>query len=283
MTTPENPFGGSDVPRVPHENDPQVPSAPTGGLIYAGVEEVFPTWGVFDLFKILFITIGAIFFTSIVALLIASGLPAFRNQPGQALLTDPRIIVPAQFAAYLIVLYFMYQIVAGYQHTSFSEAIHWRWPHLQWPVWIAGGAVLAFAGQGLQYLVPMPKQMPIDQLFRTASGAWIMAVFGVAIAPLVEELFFRGLLYPVLAKQTNVTAGILLTGFLFALIHASQLGKAWGPVFVLFFVGVALTAVRQLAHSVAAAVLVHIGYNATLFSLLYAASDGFRHLEKVAR
>lgn len=283
MTTPENPFAGSDIPRVPHDSEtPPEDKAPTG-VFYAGVQEVFPSWGMLDILKIVFITIGSIFFTSLFALLVASALPAYRNMPGQQLMTDPRIIVPAQFAAYVIVLYFIYRIVTGYQNASFCEAIHWRWPHLQWPVWIAAGAVLAIGGQALQYVVPMPKQMPIDQLFRTASGAWIMAIFGVAIAPLVEELFFRGLLYPVLARKTNVIAGVLLTGFFFALLHASQLGKAWGPVFVLFVVGVALTFVRHVARSVAAAVLVHVGYNATLFSMLYAATDGFRHLEKLTR
>jgi uncharacterized protein len=52
---------------------------------------------------------------------------------------------------------------------------------------------------------------------------------------------------------------------------------------VLLMVGVVLTMVRWRAKSVAAAVLVHVGYNATLFSLLYFGTDGFRHLDKVAR
>lgn len=280
MTTPENPFAGSDNPIT--QPTPQ-PAASGPPLVHAGVVDVFPSWGLLDVVKIAVITLGSVTFSSLVAFMIATALPAFRNVPAKELLTDARIIVPSQIFAYIVVLFFMYRIVAGYRGVSFSEAIEWRWPDLRWPHYLVLGAIMAVALLGLQNLLPMPKQTPIEQLFRTASGAWVMAVFGVCIAPLVEELFFRGLLFPVLAKKTNIVSSVLLTAFLFALIHASQLGKAWAPVLVLFLVGVSLTVVRWWARSVAAAVLVHIGYNLTLFSLLFVQTDGFRHMEKIVR
>ena len=109
----------------------------------------------------------------------------------------------------------------------------------------------------------------------------MMAIFGVTVAPFVEELFFRGFLYPVLARWLGVGLGIVLTAIPFALLHSAQLGNAWGPLVVLFVVGVVLTAVRAVTKSVASSMLVHIGYNLTLFSLLFVASGHFHHLEKV--
>lgn len=281
MTTPENPFAGSEIPRVPHATATSGEPAPPA-IIEPGVEDdVFPAWGMIDVLKIVIITAVCVTFTGVVALMIASAVPAFQNVPSRDLVTDARVIVPGQIAAYVIVLFFIYRIVAGYRGASFGDAIQWCWPHLRWPGFLLLGAILALGLLGLQNVLPMPKETPIQQLFRTASGAWVMTFFGVAIAPLVEEIFFRGVLFPVLAKKTNVTIAVLLTSLFFALIHASQLGKAWGPVLVLFLVGAALTLVRYWARSVAAAVLVHVGYNATLFSLLFAETDGFRHMEKL--
>ena len=47
-------------------------------------------------------------------------------------------------------------------------------------------------------------------------------------------------------------------------------------------VGLALTIVRERTDSVAAGVLMHSGYNFTLFALLWIGSDHFRHLDKLA-
>jgi membrane protease YdiL (CAAX protease family) len=145
------------------------------------------------------------------------------------------------------------------------------------------GAIVAISGQMLSALLPIPKSLPIDQFFRSRSDAYLMAAFGVTVAPFVEEMFFRGFLYPVLARRVGMFLGVVLTAAPFALVHASQLGEAWGPVLVLFIVGLVLTGVRAATKSVAASMLVHIGYNLTLFTMLFFASDHFRHLERISQ
>jgi membrane protease YdiL (CAAX protease family) len=282
VTSPENPFAGSKIPGVPREPETPADDAKQE-LKNAEIAQVFPSWGMTEVLIVLGITVGAIFFSTFLMTLIATGLPAFRNATTKQMLSDARVLVPAQSFAYCIVLFFIYRIVAGYKHVSFAEAIQWRWPRLQWPVFVVGGVVMAFSLLALERVLPMPKQLPIQEMFNSRTAAWMMLVLGVAIAPLLEELFFRGLLFPVLARHLNIAWAVLVTGFLFALIHASQLGHAWAPLLVLVIVGVVLTTVRWLAKSVAAAVLVHVGYNGTLFLLLLSATGGFRHLEKVAR
>ena len=41
--------------------------------------------------------------------------------------------------------------------------------------------------------------------------------------------------------------GIFLPPVLFGLFHATQLGLAWGPILIIFLVGVALTVVRAVS------------------------------------
>jgi membrane protease YdiL (CAAX protease family) len=121
----------------------------------------------------------------------------------------------------------------------------------------------------------------MDKYFHDASSAYLMAAFGVTLAPLLEELFFRGLLYPLLRRAFGLTMAVIVTAATFAAIHGTQLGYAWAPVLSIFVVGVAFTVARARTNSVAASFLMHCGYNFSLFALLWLASDHYRHLEKV--
>ncbi len=194
---------------------------------------------------------------------------------------DPKVLVPAQALSYLALLIFMSVLVRVRFRAGFWKTIHWRWPaRADWLKYVAGGIVLAGAIQALSYLFPMPPSLPIDKYFRDATSAWLLAGFGILVAPPVEELFYRGFLYPVLARHLGVFGAVVLTSVPFALMHAAQLASAWAPLLMLFLVSVALTLTRARTGSVAASVLMHMAYNTTLFAMLFFATDHFQHLEK---
>jgi hypothetical protein len=96
----------------------------------------------------------------------------------------------------------------------------------------------------------------------------------------MEELFFRGFLYPVLARRMGIAWGIFFTALPFGLMHMFEYGYAWGIVLIIFLVGIVCTAVRARTGSVAASFIVHVAYNATDMFLIAAATGGFRHMEK---
>jgi membrane protease YdiL (CAAX protease family) len=193
----------------------------------------------------------------------------------------PLVAVAGQGLAYLLVFAYMYILVTRERRRpDFLNAIHWNWPSSP-AVYVLIGVVLSFALQILASRLPIPKNLPIDTFFSTPSEAWVLTIFGITLAPLMEELFFRGFLYPVLARGIGVTAAIFVTGFAFALLHGSQLMYSWGPVLVIFLVGIVLTMVRAFKNSVAASLIVHIAYNGTISALMFYATDGFRHLEKL--
>jgi membrane protease YdiL (CAAX protease family) len=144
------------------------------------------------------------------------------------------------------------------------------------------GFALSLALQALAHLLPMPKELPIDSFFKTPAEAWALGILSVTLAPLMEELFFRGFLYPVLARRLGLPIAVFLTALGFALLHGAQLMFSWGPVLVIFLVGMILTIVRARTNSVAAGVLIHMAYNGTIAVAMFAATDGFRHLEKLS-
>ena len=195
-------------------------------------------------------------------------------------ITYPLVSVLGQGLAYLLIFAFMSLIVKRVPRQDFWRAIRWNWPK-NWSSYLLVGMLLSFALQGVAHFLPIPKVLPVDQFFRTPAEAWALSLFGITLAPLFEELFFRGFLYPVLARRFGIATAVLVTAASFSLVHAPQLGRAWGPVLVIFLVGLALTITRAVTKSVAASLIMHIAYNATISVLLFVGTDGFRHLERL--
>ena len=223
-----------------------------------------------------------VFVFSVIALAIARHIPEYRRMPLADLATDARIAVGSQAAAYPLVLIFIFILVRSRTYERFRDAIRWNWPGISAPGFFIGGTVLALVVESLSRFLPIPKSLPMDNYFHDAPSAYLLAAFGISLAPLLEEMFFRGMLYPLLRRAFGLMTAVALTAAAFAAIHGAQLGYAWGPILSIFVVGVVFTIIRARTNSVAASFLAHCGYNFALFAALWIASDHFRHLEKVA-
>jgi hypothetical protein len=205
-----------------------------------------------------------------------------RGRSLQALASSAWILVPAQMAGYVITFLLMYVLVTRVYRLPFWRGIQWIWPRN--PVsaisFALVGVMLAVGLGLLQRLLPMPQHVPFDRLFTTAAAIHLMAVFGILVAPFMEELFFRGFLYPVLTRWGKGMA-ILATAMAFAVVHGGQYAWAWSAVLLMFIVGLTLTIARASTGSIAPGFLIHASYNATLFMVMYFATDHLRHLERL--
>jgi CAAX protease family protein len=263
----------------PEPPSAELPIPPPGMAPPAAELPENPPWSFLDVMYIALAAVVFIFVLGALTLGIARGSHLFGGEPVQALARDPKLLVPTQAISYLFVVLFMAFLATRHSRSGFWTAVRWNWP-AAWSGYLAAGVVMAYAITAASSFLPIPKQLPVDRYFHDAADAWLMAVFGVFVAPVVEELFYRGFLYPVLARRLGMVAGIALTALPFAFMHGGQLAFSWAPLLMLFIVGTALTTVRAHAGSVAASVLVHAGYNATLFALLFFATDHFRHLDR---
>jgi membrane protease YdiL (CAAX protease family) len=97
------------------------------------------------------------------------------------------------------------------------------------------------------------------------------------MAPLVEELIFRGYIYTVLERLWGVAPAVLLSGVLFGSIHFPQLWPGYFQMFLLCVVGVVFSLARARTGTTLASVALHFGYNAAI-SLLFLFSENFRDL-----
>jgi len=243
-----------------------------------------PVFNLVDVFLIVLVALGSMIVCFAVTFAIYFTLHPSRGVDPKAVAYNAFLVIPVQVVSYILTVGFMVFIVWQRYRADFLQAVRWNMPTAKraWAA-LAGGVGLAFASQLLSLALQrwIPKSLPIDQYFRTTASAYMLAGFGIFIAPLVEELFFRGFLYPALSRPLGVAPATAITAAGFALLHSEQLAHAWAPLLILFGVGTALTAIRAVTKSVALCVFIHMGYNFTLFTVAFIASSGFRHLERM--
>lgn len=237
-----------------------------------------PVWSGWDVLLIALLTLATMFAVELLTVFVARAI-VYPHVSFGDVAQKPVLVILGEFLAYVAVAAYMIMLVQGKYRQPFWQAIRWNWPRNVALMLLLG--MLTVSLDLLSRFLPMPKTTPFDQFFARPGDAYLMVAFAVTFGPLMEELFFRGFLYPVLARRTGVILAICLTALPFGLIHYLQY-KSWAAVFVITLVGVVLTTVRAITESVAASFLVHVGYNGTLMGLAALATDGFRHMEKAA-
>jgi uncharacterized protein len=127
-----------------------------------------------------------------------------------------------------------------------------------------------------------PKnKMPIEQFLQNRHTALLLLIMSVTLAPLFEETIFRGYIYPVVARTFGVLPGVVFTGLIFGLMHASQLGGNLPQVALLVGVGIVFTAVRARTGNVLPGYILHVSYNSFIVIAFLVASHGLRHIPQV--
>jgi hypothetical protein len=193
----------------------------------------------------------------------------------------PIIPITANVLLYVLIILFLYVSIAILKDFPFWRTFGWRKlipvpgaPSSPW-VYFATGIGLSLCVAIVSSRIKTPENLPIEELFKSRVGAFLLMGMAVLIAPLVEETVFRGYLYPLFAKDFGVAPGIVITGVLFGLMHAPQLGFTWGLVAMLVAVGIIFTFARARAGTVLASYLLHLGYNSTIAITAIVATHGF--------
>ena len=241
-----------------------------------------PVWAGRDVLLLILVALFALIFCGIaIGLFVAAFHP---KQKPEELAGMAVISILAQAFTSLAVFGAMYWMVVRRYRSPFWDAVRWRWPAGATGILCAsGGVAVAMLVNFTSSFAPVPKSLPIYKLFETTTAAYAMAGYGILVAPVIEELFFRGFLYPVLARRKGVPLAVLLTSVAFMLIHASQLGGAWLPLLILFFVGLTFTLARAWSGSVAVPYLMHVAYNTTLFAGIFFSTGFFRHMDRLSQ
>jgi len=129
-----------------------------------------------------------------------------------------------QFAAMVGSVLFLALVV---RRSSLSHLGLKRTTRTQLIRWGIGGGFMLFAlilvmGLVLEKVFPQMPPQAFEWVLRQVSSTKefvVLLVIVSVIAPLAEELYFRGFVYPVFRRYTGVTAGIILSGVFFGAAH----------------------------------------------------------------
>ena len=151
----------------------------------------------------------------------------------------------------------------------FWRSLGWVAPRLPLFSVVTGGVSLAMVLMLLAALIRTPRtEGPLTKLLEDPTSLILLAIFGSIVAPVCEELLFRGFLQPLLVRSLGAVAGILATALPFGLLHFYEYGKSWRHVLLISLSGVAFGWMRQATGSTKAAAGMHSAYNAFQFALL---------------
>ncbi len=155
------------------------------------------------------------------------------------------------------------------QRTSLST-----WLGLKWPAWprvllIAPGCVLCMWGifyfiDKLGYMewmesLGVKKIQDTVQILQESNDPIIiilMVFTAVIVAPICEEVVFRGYIYPVLKKYTGLWPAIILSALVFSAAHGHL-----AVLLPLFILGALLVVVYEKTGSIWAPIAVHLCFN----------------------
>jgi membrane protease YdiL (CAAX protease family) len=224
-----------------------------------------PPWNGWDVFKLaLMMFVVPFLVIPVVALAIQKIF--YPGTPFMDVAKKPWVPLSTQFAWYALIAVYMVIFVEGTYRQRFWDAIRWNWPKRHWFAFIPLGMMLVSL-QVLERFFKMPKHIPMEDFLSTPTAAILTGILAVSAGPFMEELFFRGFFYPVLARRFGMIAGVLVTSVCFGLVHGVQLNFSIGLVLVVTLVGLVLTVVRAKTKSVASSFITHVAYNSTLVAL----------------
>ena len=214
-----------------------------------------PFWGYSDLALVLGLLFASIALIVLVCGVLVFAAPALRDDPTPLLL-------PTQFALYLFI-YICFFLVFKFRYGKpVFASLGWRRTAIRPLLLVVAGAALAMAISALAAVIHTPKvKSPIDEITKTPLSLAVFAVMAVTIAPLFEELFFRGFIQPLLSRSFGVTAGVILTAVLFGALHAPEYSWAWQYALAVTIAGAVFGWIRARTQSIIPSTIMHGGYN----------------------
>ena len=136
---------------------------------------------------------------------------------------------------------------------------------------VIGGILLIIMvlviGYGLKYLQPDLQPQYYEEMLRSATRIpdfLVILVVGSILAPLSEELFYRGMIYPVFRKHLGPMWGAILAGLVFGLAH----WDLWRTL-PLALGGIGLCYIYEKSGSILVSVVAHGVWNGVISILIY--------------
>jgi membrane protease YdiL (CAAX protease family) len=242
---------------APAQAEPTEPTLPPADP----PQESYPFWGYLDLLAFILIAIFGLVAESLLLRLFVS----------PAKLDKIFVLLPAQFLLYAFLLGTLAFMFRRYYGQPLWRSLRWVPSGLSIPFMATCGILAAFGAIVGSVLLRTPDMdSPMKTLLSDPTSVIFIAVLGVTLAPICEEILFRGFLQPLLVRSLGAVGGILLASVPFGLLHLQEYGNSWRHALLISLAGVSFGWMRQCTGSTKAAAVMHASYNGVFFLLLAA-------------
>jgi len=211
----------------------------------------------------------------LVLILLLAAANALANHAGARGLPDwpghPVLLVLHSFASGAWTLAVVWLLACRLKRRPLADGLELQPPGRWWLAWsVALGAIMASAGALVSSEWGRQDTM-IAKMGSTREGLAFLAVMAVTVAPLCEEVYYRGLVFPALRRSIGAGwAGLIVVGWFMA-IHVPQLvgerGFDFASLACVAGAGLVFTVIRHWSDSLLPSITAHLVYNTTLIAI----------------
>lgn len=239
-----------------------------------------PSWNIPESALLWLATYFAMVATTVVAIVGFVFVAGWLGNPipgGEEIIRHPPALIVGVLSSavgHAITIVLAWVVVTDGGRHSFFDAIGWGWKN-----GIRMRHVLATFG--IVYAVTITigvflqePDTPFKQMLETSYGVRIaVGLVAVLTAPFAEEVVYRGVLYPAVARRFGAIAGVVIVSALFLLVHAEQYASAPAIMVPLGLLSVALTTLRAVSGSIMPSYVLHLLFNGVQVALLLLVPD----------
>ena len=197
----------------------------------------------------------------------------------EVLLADKTLIVllvSGILPAHLITLGIGVAVITRFGKVPLKDALGWHWPNRLSIVKTIGLAILLFVLAWMVTLAFGGKETDLERIIKSSrAAALIVAFLAVATAPLVEEIIYRGILFPAWQQLTGSTIAVIVVTLIFAVPHIPQYWPNFAVISSITVLSLVLTIVRARTGRLLPCYVIHLVFNG-IQAVLIAIESFFR-------
>lgn len=238
-----------------------------------------PPWNIVSAIGVWILSVLAILLFPLLTLfpyLSSRGIRGSHSEIQEFVLNDPTAVLLQLISvlpAHLLTFAAAWLVVTKGRKYKFFQTLGWRSGGMRWwhyPL-ILGGFFVVAAVVG-SYL-PEHETDLIRILKSSRAAMYWVAILSVATAPLVEEVVYRGLLYPAIQRSAGKVLAVAIVTILFTIVHIPQYYQSISTVLLLSLLSLILTVVRASTRNLLPCFIIHLLFNAIQSIMLLANPD----------
>jgi membrane protease YdiL (CAAX protease family) len=232
-----------------------------------------PPWGVGMALLAWFGSIALLFIFQIIAAIayfayrMATGSmpPLATPQEIEQLSRDTALILVSiafTIPAHIVTFAMAWAIITGFGKRSFQQTVGWSWGE-SFGFWRSAGlAVLLLIVSTVIVKLGGGADTDIDKIVASSVAArYTVAFLAAATAPLVEEIIYRGILFPALRRAAGVLTAVVMVSVFFAGVHVYQYRNSLTVIAAILLLSITLTLTRAYTRRLLPCFIIHLVFN----------------------